>query len=859
MRRALGGERIETQGSAYRVRLNPGELDLDQFEQFVQRAQSAMQDGAPALAAEDLRAALALRRGPVLAELEELPFVAARALLERRVVEAIELLAEAEIALGRHDAVIGELEEAIAAHPFRERLREHHVLGLYRAGRPRDALAAYQSARAALDEVGLVPGPALRELERAILSHDQSFEAARAAPAEVRVSIPVAPTPLIGRETELVRLTTLVRQRDVRLVTLTGPGGIGKTRLAIAVAHAVADELVDGATFVDLAALTDPTRIADAVAAALGVAEDATTSYLAQRSLLLVFDNFEHLLDGAEIVATLLAAAPRLRVLATSRTALRLTGEHEFPVAALPVPHRSLPTYESLRDNDAVRLFVDRARSVDPTFELTHANTAFVAEICRALDGLPLAIELAAARTRIFAPEDIVARLNQSLDLLADGARDRPFRQQTLRATLDWSYRLLSEPARSAFVTLGVFSGGFSLAAATAVLDRDDALLALLLPLVEASLVRRLPRAVGVRFGMLETVRAFAQEKLSADGGEQGVQLRHAEHVLAWAESAAERIASLDESAAVLDQLDEDIDNARIALATFASRGEMLSYARLVLALSQYWIVRGHLAEGRRCFERVYATVDEPATRAAALVRGAVIPYRQGKLEEAKLRWREALELYEQLNDDSGRARTLGELGAVAVLERELDDAAAAYEQCRLIFSGLGDQVRLGICLANLAAIEDLRGNSGSAAAYGEEAISLQRGLNDVDGLTLSLQNLARVYSAVGRTDEARALLKESIDNAMQLGYRELLGYGFLAAAELALAEDPVTAAQLLGATAEVFASVGAEIQDAERESFDRIQANLKATLGHDASAAAQSEGRTLPLERLVSLATAGP
>ncbi len=401
LRRAVGADRIETHGDGYRVRVDPEELDLSRFERLVAGAERALAEGRPGQAEADLAAASGLWHGPALADLTDQPVArTAAGRLEELRLRAIELRNDARLALGEHGALLPELDALVAEHPFRERLREQQILALYRAGRQADALEAYRTARAALvDELGVEPGPALQELERAILRQDAALAAAAPTPGR-RARLPVPANPLIGRRLEVAAVEALLRNDAGRLVTLTGVGGTGKTRLALAVAEALASELRDGAVFVDLSAIRSGELVLPTVAQALelGDTEDVPTA-LRDRSLLLVLDNLEQLDDAAGPVRALLEAAPRLRVLATSRTPLRISAEREYPVPPLPVP--ATGGFEALVANDAVRLFAIRAQSVDPEFALTDSNVDDVARICRRLDGLPLAIELAAARSKV--------------------------------------------------------------------------------------------------------------------------------------------------------------------------------------------------------------------------------------------------------------------------------------------------------------------------------------------------------------------------------------------------------------------------------------------------------------------------
>jgi predicted ATPase/DNA-binding SARP family transcriptional activator len=844
LRQALGAERIERQGTGYSFRLDPAELDFARFERLVERAGVGLASERAADAAEDLRRALDLWTGAPLADLAGEPVhVEAAPQLEERRLRAVELFNDAELALGRHDELVPELERLVAAEPYRERLRVQHGLALYRSGRQADALAACRAARELLvEELGVDPGPELQELERRILNHDPSL-AAPATPEPARTNLPTPPTPLVGRRLEVAAVGALLRRDDVRLVTLTGPGGAGKTRLALAVAAELGPELRDGAVFVDLSAVRDPALLGPSIAQELGLAEGGTSvretlaEHLQGRSILLLLDNLEQLVPDVEVVAELLAAAPRLLVLATSRAPLRLAGEHEYPVPPLALPVQGAG-FEALVANDAVRLFAARARAVDPGFELDDDNAAAVARVCERLDGLPLAIELAAARSKLLPPEAMNKRLDQALDLLVGGAQDLPDRQRTLRATLEWSHGLLDETERTLLARLAVFSGGWTLEAAETVCGEDDLdVLDTLASLVDESLVRGLRRPAGeARFTMLETIREFAVELLETSGEAERVRRRHCEYVLAEVEAAAAAFASnADPGDAFLGLLDQEHDNLRRALAWAAEAGALELEVRLAAAARWFWVIRGFLSEGRRFFDDIFVrTVDAPKPlRALALAHGATFPYRQGETGLAKQLWQEALDLYRELGDLEGVARITGELGAIAVAESDFDRGIAMYEECAEMFRQQGRTARLAIALGNLGAIANMRGDRTTAVRHLTEAIALTREIGDDDSLAINLHNIARSELALGRPDEGRAALSESITLARRLGYREVLAYCLGGLAELALLEDDAErAATMLGASEHLFHEVGAALDPEEVESQERIAAFAHERLG---------------------------
>ena len=418
---------------------------------------------------------------------------------------------------------MAELDGLVAAHPHRERLQALRMLALYRSGRQADALAAYREARAALDELGLEPSSELRALERRMLEQDPELD----APPEHEpggASLPADVTALVGRDLELAAIAALLVRPETRLLTLTGPGGTGKTRLAVAAARAAG-----GAVFVDLSAVTDHALVLPTVAHTLGADEVpggdevATVVHaLGARPPLLVLDNLEQVIDAASAIARLLDAAPGLRVLATSRGPLRIAQERVYAVPPLGVPEAADATAARIRNVASVRLYAERAAATDPAFALDDENAAAVARICRALDGLPLAVELAAARIRTLGAEGTAARLGEQLALLSRGARDLPARQRSLRAAIDWSVQLLDEQARSVLAALAAFSGGASLDALEAVVGPGVDVPTALDDLLDAALVSRVEGPGGeARFTMLETVREYATELLGSSGSER--------------------------------------------------------------------------------------------------------------------------------------------------------------------------------------------------------------------------------------------------------------------------------------------------------------------------------------------------
>jgi predicted ATPase/DNA-binding SARP family transcriptional activator len=821
LRRAVGADRLETRGNAYRVRVEPDELDVARFERLLAEAR----DAPPAHAEELLANALALWRGDALADLGDSPVRAAAAALEDLRLQAFELRIDARLALGEHREVVAELEELVAAEPYRERLREQLVLALYRSGRQQDALDAYQDARRALDELGVEPSPALRELERAVLRHDPALAADPPAEAP-RLRLPTPPTALIGRRLELTAVEAILRRDDVRLVTLTGAGGTGKTRLALAVAEHLGPEVRGGAGFVDLSAIHDPELILPTIGQVLGVTDvGELESRLASTSVLLVLDNLEQLAaDAAPLLARLLANAPRLRVLATSRVPLRVSGEHEYSVPPLPL-------------SEAVALFAARARAIDPAFSLDEHTAAAVERICARLDGLPLAIELAAARVRTLPLATLEQRLDRALDVLVGGARDLPSRQQTLRATLDWSYELLDPDAQNLLNQLAVFAGGFCLPDVEAVTGADpiDALSAL----VEAGIVRRRDE----RFMLLETVREYALDQLE-DADE--VRRRHLARYLevvekAWDDILAGGVAEREGMAVQA----REIDNLRAALAFAVQQGEDRTVARLAVAQRWTWLMRGRFAEGRAAFDLAITADVEPLLHAATLNGAATFALHQGDTHRARDLWTEALAINREHDDAGEAARCLAELGAVAVAEGDYETSQARYAEAAVLFRELGNHLREAIALSNYAAIAANRNDLATALEYGERAIALQREIDDPVDLAVSLANLSPTVLRLGDLERSRELLREAVEIAEQYEHTLLLAHTLAVSAELAaVVGDEALALKLCGATEAAFAALAGDLPEGERLAFERIVARVG-----DVDPAWREEGRGWELE----------
>jgi predicted ATPase/DNA-binding SARP family transcriptional activator len=732
LRRALQRDAIVTHPGGYELRVAPGALDVQRFESGVAQAGEAAEAGRHAEALDRLERALALWRGPALADFAFEPFARAEAeRLEELRLGADELRFDCELALDRHAEVVAALQALVREHPLRERPRAQLMLALYRSGRQADALAVYRDARRVLiDELGLEPGPALRELEQAIL---EQRPVTAATPR-----LPAPPAPIVGRARELQEAAALLA--GTRILTITGPGGTGKTRLALELAARAAGE----AAFVDLTAVTVPDAVAPAIATALGLVDDQRLAdHLRDRALLLVLDNLEQV-DAAPTLGALIAAVPRLTILATSRHALRLAAEQEYPLGPLVL-------------DDAVALFDARARAVNPRLE----PDGPVAEVCRRLDGLPLAIELAAGWSKLLAPDALLERLERRLEITDRGGPDRPERQRTLRATIDWSHRLLDESEQRLFARLAVFSGGWTLDAAEAVCGEDT--LPLLAALVDRSLVG--PARDG-RFTMLETIREYAGERLAESGEEQRLRAAHAGWALRLAEEGEpELIGSAQER--WFERFEAEHANLRAALEWGLEHDPDLAL-RLAGALWRFWHHRAHLVEGSGWLRRALAAAD--GASAKALYGLAVLTYYEGDTAETERLWSDALAAYRVLGDAAGIAYTLNNLAMLAHYRGDHDTAQRLYESALADSRDAGEDRAIAVSLSNLGGLAKDQGRHGEARPLLEEALARFRAQGDERAAGDMLEGLAATALAEGDHDRAEALCEESLTVFRRLG-----------------------------------------------------------------------------------------
>ncbi|MFN8678177.1 MAG: tetratricopeptide repeat protein [Thermomicrobiales bacterium] len=628
---------------------------------------------------------------------------------------------------------------------------------------------------------------------------------APAAPGLRPVRPPVPPTPLVAREGEIAATCALLQPPGhtvaTRLLTLTGPGGVGKTRLALEIAAALHACFPGGATWADLAPLGDPALVPGVIAAAFGIRDDSEAALLAalqrvEQPLLLVLDNCEHLLPAMPLVATLLAASPHLAVLATSRARLRLRGEREFPLGPLALPGTTatatLPLTELSRVA-AVRLFVARASEVNPDFALSPDNAAAVAAICRQVDGLPLALELAAARIKLLPPAALLSRLQQRLTFLAGGARDLPPRHQTLRDTIAWSHGLLTPAEQILFHRLAVFAGGFTVAAMETMGDLEA-----LTALADQSLLRPMAATSDEpRWTMLETVREFARECLAESGEEDHVRRTHASHFLALAERAEPQLTG-PEQTAWLDRLELEHDNLRAALAWAVPHDPGMAL-RLAGALWRFWYVRGYLREGHDWAEAALAQPGGSLTqRAAAYYTAGDLAQEQGDYDEAAPRLAAGLAAARQAQDPGIAARCLSSLAFIARNQGAYDDAESYLQQALVLQRELGDVRAIACTLGNLGSLAQNRGAEAEATQLLAEALVSFRGLGDLPMAADILANLAILANQQGEPARAARFAEEALGTYRTHGDRQGAATALVAVANAARGEGDLLEARTL-------------------------------------------------------------
>ena len=774
---------------------------------------------------------------------------------------------------GEYIPAIDTLKRALAEEPVSE---EAHA-GLMRlyslSGRHGEALKQYESLREVLSEtLGTEPNASTCRLREKIAAGEiatpKGLRPEVGSPEETTGSgkhnLPPPRTSFVGRERELVEIKRELAMTS--LLTLTGAGGTGKTRLALELARELAPAYQDGAWLVELAGLSEPGLVPNEVAGTLGVRDqpgrpllNALVDVLRSKEMLLILDNCEHLIEAcAGLSQALLGSCPGLRIVATSREPLVTGVETSRVVPPLSVPGSKEPTVEDLGRYASARLFVERARHRNPTFTLIPQNTQDVAQVCRKLDGIPLAIELTAARMDVLALEQITERLDRPLGILTGGSQPMEPRHRTLRATLRWSYELLSEPEQRLFATLSVFAGGFSLEAAEAVgesIEQTDVLESFL-ALVDKSLVVAAPIGGGaVRYRMLEPIRQYGLEHLEGSGEAEEVRRRHAEFFLALTEEAEPKLRG-PRQGEWLGRLELDHDNFRAALSWVLEQGEAQLGLRLSGALGEFWHRRGHLQEGRRWLQATLASGDEAPARIKALLHAGFLAWEQLDYERSEAFGEEALALAREQGDRAATASALYNVGAPTLYQLDFDRAAALFEEAAILQRAMEDATSLARTLQALGLTAIARQDFELAAELYEESLTLAREAEDQLMIVQTLGLGAFAFLGQGDHNRAKALSEEGLKLSGEMAMKHAIVFHLHAVAALASAQgQPVRSARLWGASEALMREIGTGLGPVESYHYGPYIASARAQLGEAAWQAAWDEGREMTSEQAVEYA----
>jgi predicted ATPase/DNA-binding SARP family transcriptional activator len=876
LRTRLGpvGTAIVTRPPGYALAADAASIDAQRFESDY-RAARAVWSTDPARAGALLDDALRLWRGPAYGEFADGFAGAAAARLEELRVSALEDRAALFVQSGAATDAIATAREVMAREPLRERPVELLMRALHADGRAGEALEAFRAYRELLaDELGLDPGPELRDLETQILQNEagttrvQRPPIALAAPGiGVPSNLPAQLTSFVGRETEVAEVTALLAR--TRLLTVTGPGGTGKTRLALEVAAGIAGDVADGTFFVDLAPVSDPALVVPTIAATLGIREEgrerpvmqALEEDLRRRRVLLLLDNFEQVLDAASVVTQLLAAAAGLKVLVTSRAPLRVRGEQVFPLGPLEITRRELVSLAEVLRVEAVALFAERAAAVAPRFAVTEQNARAVAELVARLDGLPLAIELAASRSAVLSPAAMLQRLDRREPLLVAGTRDLPARQQTLRAAIGWSYDLLAYSERRLFRRVSVLSGGFTTETAAVCDgsgDRGIDVLSGLTVLADNSLVSLVPAGDGgVRFGMLQTIREFGLDRLAVEDDLAAAERRHAQWFLRVAEDAEPGLRGPELLQSIVD-LQTEHENLRAALRWSIEHDEADTGLRIVGALWRFWHLGGHLSEGRSWAAAVLdlpSAADGTIVRAKALSAAGSLAYWQGDVRAVRVAYEEALAISVDLGDEASLAQATYDLAFAYGLVPKKAQSRRLFETSRVMFERVGNAVGAADTLWALAMMAGLAGDYPAARNLADESVRLHRELGDAFGLVDALGELGRATRELGEFDTPWSSFLESLRGLAPIGYRTAVAITLdnLAALENRLGHH-IRALRLAGAAEALTESAGGQVPPEFADLPDLRQA-ARAFHPEERIAAAWAEGRAMSLDEAVEYA----
>lgn len=750
--------------------------------------------------------------------------------------------------------------------------------------------ATYERCVKSLSELGIPPSDQTRVLYERLKSGQETFETGSAA-AEVvtrkdapKTNVPVPLTSFIGREREVEEVTRLLA--TTRLLTLMGPGGIGKTRLAIQAARELAGSYKDGVWWVELAPLAEGQLVSQAVAQVLGVRESPGTpitesikSFLRKKHLLLVLDNCEHLiLACAALADDLLSYSTDLKVLATSREALGITGETSFHVPALSFPVLAhLSQVRNLGEFESVQLFAERAAAIRPDLALTAENAFAVARICQCLDGIPLALELAAARVKVLTLEEIGARLDDRFSLLTQGSRTALPRHQTLRATIDWSYDLLSQPERTLFRRLAVFAGGFTLEAAEAVTAGEDLEQSQIIDLLESLINKSLVTAHGqtgqgeTRYGMLETIREYVRQRLEAAGEEGQVRARHLDFFATFARRAQTGIYSTEQGM-WFTRLEQDVDNLRAALDWLAGSGlqgtdsahrsALQAQYVIVRSLSLFW-ERGYRSEIIETLKKLLdrdAANEPTAEKARALDVGGFLLWCSNRLPEARSFLEESIRIAEELQDDTLLVWPLMYLGWTFWGLREYENARNSLERSLEIARSLGEagEGAVGVAMAYLGDIPYAQGNLAAARKRYEEALVILRGLQNPSMLAPTLRRLAYVDVREGVFRQAAQLFEESLEANRGLAHRHGIAASLAGFAAIHLAKGNTEKAAVIYGFVENHLNPSSTLLFTDTVEYDRLLAQLRAEMEANSLAASRAKGAAMALEQAIEFARTG-
>ncbi len=835
---------------------------------------------------ERLQRAVTLYRGSLLegfflkdsAAFEEWAMLR-REQLERQAIAALHSLAKHHELLRNYDGMEQMARQQIELDPLHEDARRQVMRALAWSGRRTAALAHYENfCRMLAQELGAPPEKETTALRAQILKDALPLPAPiplRNWPVHAQI------TSLLGRERELAQLAASLQSPDARLMTLIGSGGVGKTRLALQAAEQQAFAFQDGACFVSLAEVSTPELIPLEIASALQITLSGSGASLAQLldylretqpEMLLVLDNFEHLAEASPLLVDLLAAGPGLKLLVTSRERLRVNGEQPFPVSPLALPDLAcLPTdaqdlLSYLASYPSITLFADRAKAAWPDFALTEANITTVADICIRLEGLPLSIELAAAHSNALSPQAMLARLAGRLSFLTDGARDLPARQRTLRDTLDWSYTLLDKSEKLLFAQMALFVGGCTQQAIEAICFGKDEIRSsslayrLLASLLDQSLLQRHEHRSETRFTMLETIREYALERL-AESEKEAMQRRHALYYLRLAKAAQSKLISAQQ-VEWLNRLEKEHGNLRAALGWALNSGKAVIAARLGGALCHFWVMHGHLSEGRRWMERALALASDkqtslvPSTRAMLLNGLGSLAYYQNDHAAARSFFEEGLARARQAGNKRGIAFALDGLGAQATNRGDYEQAAVYSEQSLALSRAIGDKWLSSITLINLGELAHIQGDCAQAMCDYEESLALLRDSGDRLFEAIVLHDLGQIAQDQGDYDRAKTIHTESLILCRELGSKRNIALCLEKLSGVAGAQgEPERAARLLGAAEALRHVIAAPMGAADRANYEQFVATVRAGLDEDTFSAAWAAGWAMKLEHAVAYA----